>query len=336
MSDLWDKIVGEAKKISLSDSERSLIMSKVKSQIQNYPGLPAKQGHVETPYFFNFRFGISMHRVRFVPVAVILIIVLFGGTAFAANYALPGETLYSMKVKVNEEIESWVALTPDANLRFEQVKAERRLEEAEKLTVKKKKITPKAKAQIKENFSKNATKVKEIVTELAASGESTKAAEVKAEFEGKLTAHSVVLSKLANNEDEIVEIDDEAKTDIAEINSLVDAHIVDLQTEDETGITDEDVADSKQEDNEVKKETKEEKKETNTKSVEDVKPAAEDNPVAGPEVKAKAEIEVKTDIKSESAEAEGKSESGIEVKTDSKASVDEQVETILKELKLEN
>lgn len=226
MADIWDKIIQEAKNVSLEKEEKDFILSRVSEHIYKNPAQIPEI--ITSPYVF--RFGLSIHEKRFVPLAVILILVLFGGTSFAANYALPGEALYSVKVNLNEEVESWMALSPNANARFEAVKAERRLKEVEKLTVQKKKITPKAKAQIKENFAKNAQNVKKIVAEIEASGATSEAAEVKAEFEDKLEAHAVVLAKLVSEEEKIVEIDDDGKEDIKEIHALVDEHITELKS----------------------------------------------------------------------------------------------------------
>ena len=242
MKNVWDKIIAEAKQVSLENEERDLLLSQIKTHIASRPIHTPETDTIESPYAYRFRLALSWHEKRFVPAAVILILILFGGTSFAANYALPGETLYSMKVNVNEQVESWMALSPNATARFEAVKAERRLKEVEKLTVKKKKITPKAKAQIKENFSKNAQNVKKIVAEIEASGSPEEAAQVKAEFTGTLEAHAEVLSQLVHeNTPTLLAVGlteksgsapatDDITEDIKEIHALLDEQIVDLKS----------------------------------------------------------------------------------------------------------
>ncbi len=236
MSDLWDKLITEARSVSLTKEEKSAILQSVRERMDSPVSEPViMTQEVKTPYFSQFSFNFTWHEKRFVPIAVILIVVVFGGTAFAANGALPGDVLYSMKVNVNEKVESWGALSPNASARFEAVKAERRLKEIEKITIQKKKISPEVKAQVKENLDKNIQKVKEITAEIAANGDVEDAASVKAELESKLEAHSVVLGKLSTNEDleKITEVSDEGKADIRDINDLVDAHIDDLKIESE-------------------------------------------------------------------------------------------------------
>ena len=240
-------------------------------------------------------------------------------------------------------MESWIALSPNANARFESVKADRRLKEVEKLTVQKKKITPKAKAQVKENFAKNAEKIKQIVAEIEASGGTEEAAEVKAEFENNLEAHSVVLSKLASNEDTIVEIDDEGKSDIKEIGAMVDEHISVLKTEEDAKVLEEENAkieddtksDSEKPNKEVKAEDK--SKEEDTKDDEGTATLMTAETESEDDVSLDAELKVETkEVKKEESK---KSEARISKELELEAEVKEEkvrveVENILKELEL--
>ncbi len=343
MQSLWDKIIREARSVSLTKEERDLMLTNIRNSMREHNSHASNinTNFVKSPYLYHFRFGLSLHEKRFVPVAVLLIMVIFGGTSFAANFALPGEALYGMKVNVNEEMESWIALTPNANARFESVKADRRLKEVEKLTVKKKKITPKAKAQIKQNFAKNAEKVKQIVAEIEANGDANEAAKVKAEFENKLEAHSVVLSKLSSDEDAIIEIDDEGKNDIKEINAMVDEHIDDLKTEEGSEISEgqdkntSDSGDKKEEEStEVavpKTETKSDKAES-----EDKKDKEDSKSTESLYTDSESETKVEDSIK-----VENKSKESLETKNDKEESkkkedqVKVEVKNILKELELE-
>ncbi|MFN4181118.1 MAG: hypothetical protein ACK4FA_00270 [Candidatus Paceibacteria bacterium] len=341
MKNVWDKIIAEAKQVSLENEERDLLLSQIKAHIASHPVHIPKKDIIESSYAYRFRLALSWHEKRFVPLAVILILVLFGGTSFAANYALPGETLYSMKVNVNEQVESWMALSPNANARFEAVKAERRLKEAEKLTVKKKKITPKAKAQIKENFAKNAQNVKKIVAEIEASGDTTQAAEVKAEFENKLEAHAVVLSKLASNEDTLVEIDEAGKEDIKEIHALVDEHITELKTTEAAKDTQNTITTEAQKPAEVV---------TPITEVTTVSPSPDATEPAKQEIKEEVQIDTKASLrsveistqsisqekkKSDKEEVKKKTEKGEEKKKEINEKIEKEVKNILKELELQ-
>ena len=62
--------------------------------------------------------------------AMALVLTIGGSTVAAAESALPGETLYSIKVHVTEEVRATLALSPKAKADWEMSRAERRLEEA--------------------------------------------------------------------------------------------------------------------------------------------------------------------------------------------------------------
>ncbi len=270
MSDLWKKIIGQAKQVSLTKEEKFSILEAVRQRMDNPAVEPVMMtSKIETPYFSKFSFSFTWHEKRFVPVAVVLIVVVFSGTAFAANKALPGDALYSMKVNVNEKVESWGALSPNALARFEAVRAERRLKELEKVTVQKKKISPEVKAEVRENIDKNIQKVKEITAEIAASGDAEDAASVKAELESKLEAHSVVLGKLATDDEveKITEVSDEDKANIKDINDLVDAHINELKIEAEKEESTDAQEDTKEE---VKDEVRTEETSSVTENITDI------------------------------------------------------------------
>lgn len=337
MESLWNKIIREAKTVSLTKEEHDFMIENIRKQVYHKasPVHTNTKKQIKSPYLYHFRISLSLHEKRFVPVAVFIILVIFGGTSFAANFALPGEALYGMKVNVNEQMESWIALSPNANARFEVVKAGRRLKEVEKLTVQKKKITPKAKAQIKENFTKNAEKVKQIVAEIEASGESDAAAEVKAEFENNLEAHSVVLSKLASDEDTIVEIDDEGKSDIKEIGAMVDEHISGLKADEESKAIPEDKTKSK----DGSKKDADANKSESKDAVDELKNEQKEGETStDPALLLSTETELKLDD-GDSAEIKTKTEADIEEeKEESRIKEDKvkvEVNNILTELKLQ-
>jgi hypothetical protein len=70
------------------------------------------------------------------PMPIVLVLALLfggGGTALAAQNALPGDTLYPVKVGITEKIEGAFAVSDEARASFETSLADRRLAEAEAL-----------------------------------------------------------------------------------------------------------------------------------------------------------------------------------------------------------
>lgn len=110
----------EAHNIRLSTEEKARMRAHIFGMPTRVPSYTISRFH-----FFS---------IRFVPVmAAVLIVVLGGGTAYAAQGALPGDLLYPVKISVNERVELALATTPEAKAQAEAKLAERRVAEAEEL-----------------------------------------------------------------------------------------------------------------------------------------------------------------------------------------------------------
>lgn len=111
----------EAHKLRMTPEERSAM----RARIFGIPTAASKQ----SPYFhFNFQFFST--RIL-APLAVVFLI--SSGTTYAAEGALPGDTLYPIKVYVNEGVALSLARTPEAKAEAHVTLAERRVEEAQSL-----------------------------------------------------------------------------------------------------------------------------------------------------------------------------------------------------------
>ena len=113
-----------------------------------------------SPYFF---FDVQfMSRA----VAGVLVFVLVGGSgvAYAAESSLPGDTLYAVKIHVNERVEIALASTPEQKLAVETTIAERRVAEAQTLAAAGR-LDAAISAEIEKNFDEHASRA------LALSGE---------------------------------------------------------------------------------------------------------------------------------------------------------------------
>ena len=342
MSDLFKNLIKKAKELSLTDHEKSLLLSNLRSVMKEGP---LGEEPLESPYTKHFHLVFS--RRTFVSLALIVFFLGVGSTGMAANSALPGDTLYPVKVGINERVESWVAISPDASARFEVVKAERRLKEVEKLTVKKKTITPETKEKIKENFTKSAEKVKEITLDIEAKGGAAKAAEVKLDFENKLEAHKVVLSKLIDEEEKIVDIEDSEKENIKEINALVDEQLSDLKNKDKEQDSNEDTKDEKEnsdkesekpteENQEILDQVKDEKIPEDTKADKTEREAAsKEEAEVSPEEKAEpGEVKEATQVNEEESAPSSEESAEDEAKEELDPVVDLEVQNILEDLDL--
>ena len=130
--------------------------------------------------FFAQRYTVS--------VALILILLLGAGTSVAAKEALPGDLLYPIKIHLNENVESILAITPKATAEVNAKQATRRIVEAETLA-NKGELTPEKNTEIKDRFSEKIDSIDKSFKEMEKEGDSESISEVNNKFEKDLDRH---------------------------------------------------------------------------------------------------------------------------------------------------
>ena len=144
---------------------------------------------------------VYVRQRKFVPsLVVVLLLCVTGAFSAGAEQALPGDSLYSLKVNVNEQVKGFVAVTPEAKARLAVETTERRLQEAVILSSQGK-LTDARNQIIQTQLSKNATDVKNSVATLVATDNIAVAQEVSTNFEASLKTHELILETLAKNSD---------------------------------------------------------------------------------------------------------------------------------------
>ncbi len=80
----------------------------------------------------------ELFSLRFSPVvaSVLMLVLGTGSLSYAAEYALPGDALYPVKIHVNETVHAALAVNAEAKAEWEAIRAERRVKEATKLAEK--------------------------------------------------------------------------------------------------------------------------------------------------------------------------------------------------------
>ncbi|MEK7094083.1 MAG: DUF5667 domain-containing protein [Patescibacteria group bacterium] len=124
--------------------------------------------------------------------ALMIMILLGGGTSLAAERALPGDVLYPIKVVINEPVVSALSLSVEAKIDWEAELAGRRLKEAVELADAGK-LNAEVEEKLSEEFTKHETKVRERIANLEEKGDEKVAASLAARFEGSLKAHEEAL-----------------------------------------------------------------------------------------------------------------------------------------------
>jgi hypothetical protein len=139
MKENFKSFIKKAKASKLSDQEKGLLRSKILEFI-SYTPIRGK-----TPILIDRNY-LSVFEVKYfmkaASVALICVLAVGGtGVSYVAAKALPGETLYAVKIGINENIEETLATTPKAKLALQSEHIQRRLDEAQKLR-KEQKLSP--------------------------------------------------------------------------------------------------------------------------------------------------------------------------------------------------
>jgi hypothetical protein len=140
---------------------------------------------------------------RMTSIAIIIALLLGGGTSFAAENALPGESLYAIKVNVNEKVQEFVAVSNEAEAKVQARLAERRLEEAEKLAVSGK-LNAETSAELRASFEEHSRKSKEHQEKLKTDAKNEDIiANINADTEISLGTHKKLLEDIEDSKPEM-------------------------------------------------------------------------------------------------------------------------------------
>lgn len=122
---------------------------------------------------------------------IIALLVAFGltaGTSFAAQSTLPGDTLYPVKIHLNEGVEALVAVGAKADAEVKAKHALTRLEEAGKLNAEGR-LTAEHKGEVEQRFREHVKEMDEDLHELRARGDEETETRVRGEFKQKAEKH---------------------------------------------------------------------------------------------------------------------------------------------------
>jgi hypothetical protein len=186
MNNLIHKFKQSAKHIRMSVAEKSRVRNFVISFINNKQSIPS-------PYSFIQFFS----KGRVAAAAIIFALVIASaGTSYAADQSLPGETLYPIKINVNEALQSFVTFGTGAKVALALDRAKERLEEAEELSVQGK-LNPETQAIILSNFTSQTDEIKAQAAVLVSTDNQSAANTVSNELQATVQAHAQILKAVA-------------------------------------------------------------------------------------------------------------------------------------------
>lgn len=121
--------------VNLTASEKNEAKNEILAFINANPVRNTKSmRHIQYWEENIFQVLFLKRKYMFASLAVILALALGGGTSFAAEQAIPGDTLYKIKVHVNEPVREILNITPETKAEWQGKKIERRLDEISQLS----------------------------------------------------------------------------------------------------------------------------------------------------------------------------------------------------------
>lgn len=127
----------------------------------------------------------------FAAIVLSIAMVMGGGVSYAAENSLPGDTLYPVKIHVNEEVRSALAVSTKKQAEVETVLAERRLEEAEQLAARGR-LNATVEAALENKFRQHAENARGHIDQL----EAEDSEDIDARFEAMVRAHNQAVMSL--------------------------------------------------------------------------------------------------------------------------------------------
>lgn len=186
MIDYTKHITKAADHVRLSETERR-DMSRIVREYMAHKPLPHEEYASISIQWFSFSW------IKQPVAAALALVFIFGsGVSYAAEGALPGDALYSVKTKINESVKVALATDTEAKASVQMELAERRIEEAAALAAENRldAETQQSLAVAFEAHAQNATQEVATIDETDASA----AAEITSRFETRLAAHEEVLA----------------------------------------------------------------------------------------------------------------------------------------------
>jgi hypothetical protein len=197
MNEFFTNMQRIARTQRLSQNEKQAMRVRLTNYFEAYPVEEAPvvekpRTSVPSPfYFFAPRYSVSF--------AALLLLILGGGTTFAAEGTLPGDTLYPLKINVNERVATTLALSPQAKAQVNGELATARLEEAETLASNGKLDAPTS-AALTANFAMHVKAAQTNTSDLVVKDPGT-AEQLNAQLDSNLSAHGAILAQIGDDSD---------------------------------------------------------------------------------------------------------------------------------------
>jgi hypothetical protein len=192
-----EKLFEKTRTLSLTDDERAVARQRVLSFIKT---AAARKSGVERRIQWS---DVALHpslplKLKYsMPILLILALLASGGgVSYAAQGSLPGDTLYPVKISINEPVVGALRIGAQAQAQWNLTLAQTRLQEAERLAAQNK-LTPQLQAQIATRLEKAVAAAQKNVAQLQKKNNEATAAQIDNDLETALQVHAAILTRLA-------------------------------------------------------------------------------------------------------------------------------------------
>ncbi len=185
------QLITDAEKIKLTAGEKDSIRQNISAFSENYVAKPP----VSTVSPFGIKspfFNPMMYRMAS---AFALVLIIGSGTAFASQRALPGDTLYTLKTKVNEKVAGFFVIGLENKAAWNQEIANRRIDEAVTLASNGK-LTSEAQTQIASEITSQTRAFSQTVTSFESKGKINTAAKLTGSLSNDFKARKNTLDNI--------------------------------------------------------------------------------------------------------------------------------------------
>lgn len=214
-NDKFNNFIREAKALALSEGERGRMRDQLVAYTDMHP-MPAPVAPVRSPLWMTLVLSRSASAL-----AIVLVLgITASGMVYASEDALPGDTLYALKVSVTEETVDRLASSKEAKAKWRAERAERRLAEAVQLAAEGK-LGADVSAYLAREFDEHADASKALAVSLEAEGKVVEARAITTDLEARLVAHATLLDMAS-------EVERETDGDDSEVRALaasIDEHV---------------------------------------------------------------------------------------------------------------
>lgn len=173
----------------LTSSEKTHMRERLLLFIKRHPVMYEQPQRLHL--WSNLLNSFKLSSLKPMPILITLILLLSSGITFGAERALPGDTLYPVKVHFNEQVRGFAAVTSEAKAAWEVRVAGRRLEEAERLAAESR-LNMDVRLRLEQNFEDFADRAGDRI-EAFEERNADKAAKIASNFETSLKAHEKIL-----------------------------------------------------------------------------------------------------------------------------------------------